>query len=96
MTNAANARESAGLSPDVAARRLRVSLAYLQRLERGVASWSFVLATRAAALYRARIDIFLTRKTERRAAISHTCERTDALISSLTAGAERYATDTDR
>jgi transcriptional regulator with XRE-family HTH domain len=59
MTPAMQARINAGLTVQEAARRSRISAAYLRRIEQhGGASW--VLACRLAALYQCRIDVFLS------------------------------------
>jgi hypothetical protein len=57
MTKAVLAREAAGLTPQQAARRARIRVAYLRQIEQHGAP--FVLAERLARLYRCKIDIFL-------------------------------------
>ena len=52
------ARKSAGLTPEEAARKARICVEYLAKVERGGAV-SQVLARRLAALYRCRIEVFL-------------------------------------
>ena len=54
---ARQARLSAGLSLSEAARRARIGIAYLRRVERHGASYA--LALRLAALYQCPIDVFL-------------------------------------
>jgi hypothetical protein len=54
---ARDARIRAGLDTATAARQLRVSVPYLLQAERE--GFSYVLAVRAAQLYRARLDDFL-------------------------------------
>lgn len=57
---AAWARERAGMSPREAAKRARITEAYLRRVERHGAPYA--LARRLAALYQCPIDVFLPRK----------------------------------
>jgi len=58
VTPASQARESAGLSLDEAAKRARVCSAYLRAVERRGGA-SFVLAMRLARLYSCSANVFL-------------------------------------
>ncbi len=51
MTPLEKAREGAGLSPQAAAKRLRVSVKYLRSIELGSVHAPYPLAERAAQLY---------------------------------------------
>lgn len=54
------ARQRAGLSRKTAAKKLRISEAYLQQRERPGSTWSFVLAERAALVYGCNVATFRT------------------------------------
>jgi transcriptional regulator with XRE-family HTH domain len=61
----AAARERAGMDVGAAAKRVRVSVDYLRRIESGTGA-SFVLGQRLAALYGCPLDVFLCRKSKRK------------------------------
>jgi len=69
MSPAREARETAGLSREEAARRARVSPDYLKKLESG-GQFSYVLACRLSRIYGASGRVFLTmgRGTKKQAA----------------------------
>lgn len=58
MSEAASARNRAGLSLEDAARRARICVSYLRRVERS-GDCSYVLAMRLARLYRCSANVFL-------------------------------------
>ena len=58
MSRAAQAREQVGLSIDQAAKKLRISVRYLQQIEHH-GSPSYSTALRVSALYHCPADIFL-------------------------------------
>lgn len=60
MTLASQARKAAGLSLREAARRARISEAYLRQIESKGAPYH--LARRLAALYECRVDLFLPKR----------------------------------
>lgn len=69
LSPAAKAREAAGLTLTQAARRARVSPAYLRRMEAGGCSYG--LALELAHLYHCPVDLFLARpRAERQPRVS--------------------------
>jgi hypothetical protein len=67
----ADARESAGLALDAAAKKLRISPRYLRTKEIH-GDWPWSLANRAAKLYQCRLKTFLYCRGSRRAAVTKT------------------------
>ena len=63
MTPATQARERAGLTPEDAAHRARVSIGYLRQIERSGRDCSYPLATRLARIYGCNANIFITKTT---------------------------------
>lgn len=72
------AREAIGLTPEEAARRARVTSAYLHRIERNGGA-SYVLACRLSRLYNAPIDIFLKRGTKAKRRTAATAPHTESV-----------------
>lgn len=68
------ARESAGLDLEPAARKLRVSAPYLAKMERA-GGFPFILAERAAALYRCDLKAFLYTTTKGSGSLSGSATR---------------------
>ncbi len=64
MIHSAQARESAGLTLKAAAKRARISVAYLRRIEKSGAA-PYVLAVRLSHIYNCKIDVFLQGQPER-------------------------------
>lgn len=61
MSEAASARDRAGLTLEDAARRARIGVSYLRQVERS-GDCSYVLAMRLARLYRCSANVFLYTK----------------------------------